>query len=181
MHKLNLGSGTKRIPGFMNLDLDPGCEPDIVIDLEREPLPFSDNSVDEIICWHVLEHIGDGFIPLMKEIYRVCTSGAWIDISVPHPRHDHFLGDPTHRRPILPDTIRMFSASWNQQMIDQGAGITPLAIQHGVNFEVIEVDYRLEPYYQELFKTIPNEQAELIVRSYNNVITEILMRVTVIK
>ena len=36
----------------------------------------------------------------MKELYRISCDQANIHISVPHPRHDDFLADPTHVRPI---------------------------------------------------------------------------------
>ena len=34
--KLNLGSGYKRVPGFVNIDSSPACKPDYVVDLEKD-------------------------------------------------------------------------------------------------------------------------------------------------
>ena len=65
--KVNLGSGFKRIEGFVNVDDDPLVEPDYIVNVEKDKLPFDDNSVEEIRAHHILEHIGDGFIPLMKD------------------------------------------------------------------------------------------------------------------
>ena len=45
------------------------------------------------------------FLGMMKELYRICRDGAEIEINVPHPRHDNFIGDPTHVRIITPDTL----------------------------------------------------------------------------
>ena len=98
--KLNLGSGLKRIDGFLNVDYDERSNPDFIVDLEKGILPFEDNSVDGIVAHHILEHIGEGFLTLMKEIYRVSKDGTIIDIEVPHHRHENFFGDPTHKRPI---------------------------------------------------------------------------------
>ena len=46
--KLNLGCGYNKYPGYVNVDHDANCSPDIVADLEGR-LPFDDSSVDEII------------------------------------------------------------------------------------------------------------------------------------
>lgn len=98
--KINLGSGYKRIDGFLNIDDDPLVEPDFLCNIEKEKLPLEDNSVDEIRAHHILEHIGSGFIGLMQELYRVAKHGAILDIVVPHHFHDNFYSDPTHCRPI---------------------------------------------------------------------------------
>ena len=60
--------------------------------------------MEEIILSHVLEHIGknpDDFIKILKEFYRICKNQALIKISVPNPRHEDFLSDPTHDRPVM--------------------------------------------------------------------------------
>ena len=61
--KINLGSGYKRIDGFLNIDDDPLVSPDFLCNIEKEKLPLEDNSVEEIRAHHIFEHIGAGFIP----------------------------------------------------------------------------------------------------------------------
>ena len=103
MIKLNLGCGSKILLGYTNIDKFDTYKPDIVHDLEKFPYPFEDNSVNEILLSHVLEHVGqnpDVFNNIIKEFYRICVHGAIINIIVPHPRHDDFISDPTHVRPI---------------------------------------------------------------------------------
>jgi len=56
--KLNLGSGNRTLPGFVNVDLpDNWCKsrPEVVADISKR-LPFDDESADEIHAYHVFEH-----------------------------------------------------------------------------------------------------------------------------
>lgn len=179
--KINLGSGSKCYVGFLNVDIDPGSNPDYVVNLEKDPLPFEDNSVSEIKAHHVLEHLGEGFFHCLKEMYRVCKHGAILDVQVPHPRHDVFLIDPTHRRPIYPDTLGMFSKARNRADIAAGGCETPLGFIYDIDLEFVHLDYVLDSYFQKMFQAIPNEQAEHIVRTCNNVIIEIHMKLMVVK
>ncbi|MFH1044955.1 MAG: methyltransferase domain-containing protein, partial [Pseudomonadota bacterium] len=58
MKKLNLGCGDKILPGYLNVDVVEsrrGFKPDVICDL-HQLTPFEDNSVDEILSVHVVEH-----------------------------------------------------------------------------------------------------------------------------
>lgn len=179
--KLNLGSGYHKPEDYINIDYDPKTKPDYVIDLETDKLPFEDSTIDEVLAHHVLEHIGNGFIHLIKEIYRVCKNGAIIDIRVPHPRHDCFLIDPTHKRPIYPLTMEMFSKRKNEMFIAEGGGESTLALQYDVDFELLTHDFQIDPYYRPIFQKATEQECEFIARSQNNVIVEIQMKLMVIK
>ena len=77
MLNLNLGSGSKRIKNYINVDKYEVFKPDIIHDLEKLPYPFDDNSVDNIILSHILEHIGQSpniFNLIMQELYRICKN-----------------------------------------------------------------------------------------------------------
>jgi len=57
-----------------------------------------------------MEHVGqtpDMFNSIIRKLYRICKNQAIMDITVPHPRHDDFLADPTHVRPIT--VLELFS------------------------------------------------------------------------
>jgi SAM-dependent methyltransferase len=54
---LNLGSGGRRHPGMVNLDVTPITGPDIVAD--GFALPFAENAFDAIFCDYVIEHVPD--------------------------------------------------------------------------------------------------------------------------
>jgi predicted SAM-dependent methyltransferase len=150
--KINLGSGLKRFDGFINVDADPAVKPDFVVNLDCSDiwLPFSDNSVVEIKAWHILEHIGDGFIPLMKELYRISKHHALLDIQVPHHQHDVFYGDITHKRPITVNAMNSFSKKYNlehQAMYNSSTGI---GLQYDLDFEIIHFDFEFDDFYKPM-------------------------------
>ena len=179
--KLNLGSGYKRFDGFLNIDSDNHCEPDYIVNLENERLPFEDNSVDEIKAHHILEHIGEGFFHLMKETYRVCENGAFVDIRVPHHWHECFINDPTHRRPITVEGMRLFSKKYNQREIDTEGSSSTLGFIFDVDFEIVSFDYIPDPFYREIVQSNTQEQNIRLFRECVNVVQETHIILVVVK
>jgi len=106
--------GHTRYDGFLNIDGDPLAKPDYLLNLETDRLPFEDSTIEEVKACHILEHIGDGFFHLMKEIYRVCKHSATMEVQTPHHRSDVWYGDPTHVRFITLDNMRLFSKTYNE-------------------------------------------------------------------
>ena len=170
--KINLGSGTKRIPEYLNIDNDIGSNPDFVVDLEKDKLPFDDNSIDGVIAHHILEHLGDGFFHCVKELYRVCKHNTIIDVRVPHPKHDTFLIDPTHKRPIYPHTLDMFSKTRNKRDMDAGGCETPIRFINDVDMFVLNHMPVLDEFWIPQFQQMSEEQCEYTARTFNNVIIE---------
>lgn len=80
--KINLGSGTKPLKGYLNVDMDPALHPDVVCDADKG-LPFKDNSVDEVYSEHFLEHVKD-IMFVIAEIKRVLKKGGKFHSRVPH-------------------------------------------------------------------------------------------------
>jgi len=105
--KLHLGCGRDLKKGYVNCDVSSDVKPDKIVDLEKK-LPFKNNSVDEIIANHVLEHIVN-FVPLMHEFHRVCKKGAKIKIRVPFYTSCEQATDPTHVREFTPFTFDYFN------------------------------------------------------------------------
>ena len=176
--KLNLGCGDKRMPGWLNVDHVPDCNPDMVVDLEKFPWPWETGSVDEILLSHVLEHLGetrDVYLGIIKEMYRVCDHNAKISIYVPHPRHDHFFWDPTHVRPILVESLQMFDQALNRKWIENKWANTPLGVYLGVDFRIESHQYVLDPIYMKKLENneISRDQVIEFMRTNNNVVQQI--------
>lgn len=104
--KLNLGCGEDYKEGYVNCDWTKDVKVDKIVDLEKK-LPFKDNSVEEILCVHVLEHITN-FVQLMNEFHRVCKKGAKIYIKTPFYTGWYQYIDPTHVRFFTPWTFKYF-------------------------------------------------------------------------
>ena len=184
--KLNLGCGPKRMAGWVNVDKSAAFQPDQIVDLERFPWPWPDASANEILLSHVLEHLGQApetFIGIMKELWRVCRPGACVRVVVPDPRHETFLADPTHVRPVILDTLALFSQAFNRQTMADGAANTPLGLMHGIDFDIAshETVYD-EPWRGRLDrKEITPEQAAEAAHTYLNVVLEHRFELTAVK
>lgn len=82
--KLNLGCGTSRFPGFINIDINKDLEPDFIVDLGKDNLPFESSTIDEIWCCHTLEHIVKKYHEnLFLEIHRVLKLKSKLYLTFP--------------------------------------------------------------------------------------------------
>ena len=184
--KLNLGCGFDHKDGWINVDSVAACNPDVLCNLEHTPWPFDDDSADEVLMSHVLEHLGKDsgtYLAIIQELYRVCADGATVTIAVPHPRHDDFLLDPTHVRPILAESFLLFSKETCERLREQGAGDTPLALILDVDFKIEKIDHRLDPVWREkmLANEITQDDVADAARSFNNVVKESTVVLRVLK
>ena len=164
--RVNLGCGYNKVEGYVNVDHDVHCNPDVIADLE-DTLPFEDSSVDEIILNHVLEHLGQDtktYFTIWKEFYRVLKDQGEIRITIPHHLHENFHHDPTHVRKVTPTGVDMFNQQRNQRQIDTGGQETTLGIQLGIDVRVQGVGYDLTPDAQ---KELEGQSFEVIDREVN--------------
>jgi SAM-dependent methyltransferase len=179
--KINIGAGYKRYPDFVNVDQDSNTNPDYQVNLETENLPFEDNTVEYVIAHHILEHLGEGYFHLLQELYRVCKNGAIIDIRVPHPNHEIFLNDPTHKRPVTVEGLRLFSKTYNQMEIARNGSSSTLGLRYNVDFEIVGFNFIHDPYYDELKKTLDKSELERLFREALNTTMEIHVKLMVNK
>ena len=121
MKELLIGCGSRRMKDlFLNnkkdfdnlttLDCVDTHHPDVVWDLRNHPLPFKDSEFDEIHAYEVLEHLAyqgdyEFFFREFTEYARILKPGGAFLASV--PAHDSVwaLGDPSHKRVIMPQNL----------------------------------------------------------------------------
>lgn len=112
--RLDIGGGANPNPGFVNIDILPLKEVDIVWDLEEFPWPLPDESVITATASHVLEHINPHkgvFIKFMDEVWRVLKPRAQFAFVVPHGESPGYIQDPTHCNMINETTMHYFDPS----------------------------------------------------------------------
>lgn len=90
--------------GLVTLDYEARHNPDVIHDLHN-PLPFDDNSADEIHAYECLEHVGQQgdykfFFRQFSDFWRVLKDGGVLFGTVPLPTSVWAWGDPSHTRVI---------------------------------------------------------------------------------
>jgi len=131
MHVLHLGCGRKKLEAadlfryvglgmdasdvcVTHVDADPRLNPDIVCRLGAEALPLPDDSVDMVIVWHVLEHIGQQgqtaeWFAFWEDLYRVLVPNGWVYGECPYYSSLWAWSDPTHTRAISEHSFVFFA------------------------------------------------------------------------
>ena len=91
--RIELGCGSNRRQGFYGIDVRPSASTDLVLDVERQPLPFPDDSIDYVYSSHMFEHLEASGSPIqtLKEIVRVCHNGATVEIWTPYGKSNDGL------------------------------------------------------------------------------------------
>jgi len=180
--KINIGSGfVNKNSDYINIDYDPNTNPDYLINLEKDILPFDNNTVDAVIAHHILEHLGEGYFHCLQELYRVCKHGAIIDIIVPHPRHDTFIADPTHRRAITVLGLQLFSKKANKLSRDQKFSSSCLGEYYNIDFEILTYKYIPDFEQINILKNMSQFDLESYSIQHNNIISEIHITLVTVK
>lgn len=110
------------------MDINPDHKPDVVHDLMVLPLPFADNTFDEIHAYEVLEHTGQQgdwrfFFAQFMEFYRILKPDGSLFATCPAPDSDWAWGDPSHTRIVHPLNLTFL----NQPEYTNQVGKTPMS------------------------------------------------------
>ena len=116
--RLDLGCG-KRFAfheGFIGVDANKACKPDVVWDLTVTPWPWESDSVDEVVSVHFLEHLtGPERNIFMNELWRVLKLGAKAKFQVPYYSSQRAIQDWTHQWPPLSErSFLYFNRGWRE-------------------------------------------------------------------
>jgi SAM-dependent methyltransferase len=107
MRILDVGCGIHKKPGSIGIDRNPNTKADVLVELDRFPYPFRDNSFDGLQAVHVIEHVSD-VIKAMEEFHRIVRPGGEVFIVTPHYTDFSSFCDPTHRWHLNSYSLRYF-------------------------------------------------------------------------
>ncbi len=168
--KLNVGCGRTVIPGWVNLDLHAGPGVDVAFDLERcaaESLPLPDDSVEEFLLSHVLEHTRAP-LPMMQELHRIAEPNARMMVRCPYGASNDADEDPTHVRRIFEGSFGYFSQPYYWRA-DYG---------YRGDWAVEEMALALYPW---VYESVSREEHVAAVRQRRNIVREIVVILRAVK
>lgn len=139
MSELLLGCGSSRAKKLqvngraewsdvVTLDYNGDHKPDVVHDMGQLPLPFTDDSFDEIHAYECLEHVGTQgdykfFFAQFSDLWRILKPDGVLLGTVPLPSSPWAWGDPSHTR-LIPKESFVFLC---QPQYEAQVGITPMS------------------------------------------------------
>src|SRR4051794_22786124 len=81
--RIDLGCGSVKKEGTLGVDILPLPGVDHVVDVEAQPIPFADQSVEYVHSSHFLEHAQNP-TRIFAEISRVCADRARLELWTPY-------------------------------------------------------------------------------------------------
>lgn len=116
--------GSKEWENLTTLDYNPDHRPDVVWNLMDFPLPFEDNTFDEIHAYEVLEHTGSQgdykfFFAQFSEFWRVLKPNGHMLATCPSRHSAWAWGDPSHTRVLQQEHLIFLSQKEYAKQIGQ--------------------------------------------------------------
>lgn len=113
---------------LVTVDLVADHNPTIVMDLNDENWPFSENQFNEVHAYEVLEHLGQqgNFQEFFRTFYNIwyCLKpGGFLCASVPSVTSPWAWGDPGHTRLITPESLTFLMQSEYEKQV----GVTAMS------------------------------------------------------
>lgn len=183
-------------PGWVNVDKykNPGVQE--TIDLFQFPWirgsnnsPFNDDSIDEIYCGHIVEHIPhkvgvhpmipvnwsrhyhemtatiDGFFIFFAEIYRLLKPGGLIHIRAPYALSTPALADPTHTRYLVPGSFSYLGGDNSEAPFNYHLPMKFEVIENGVQLRFTAHGAKLIEAWRDSMSAINPEDEEAFKRA----------------
>lgn len=169
--KLNVACGNNKIKGYWNIDSEETNEPDQIVDILKE-FPFEDNSADEIIFFHAIEHIEERYHHyLLSQFHRVLKSNACLYISYPEFTKvaGNYITNYRGMRDFWKQTIyglQRYPGDFHVSLMDTQYFV-PVLQECGFHY----IEYKSE--VPDIFNTIVRCQKGKIPNTYENLIAKV--------
>lgn len=152
MKQLLIGAGNSRVKkietpdrspdwdDLTTLDFDAASKPDIEHDLNALPLPFGDDTFDEIHAYCVLEHCGRQgdfrfFFDQWAEFWRILKPDGRFYGQTPFYGSKWAWGDPSHSRIVSLESLVFLSQQSYREQVGKTA-MTDFRSLYTADFEV---------------------------------------------
>lgn len=146
--RLNLGCGKYPLYHFTNIDQYENVKPDVVADALN--LPYEPESVDEIYCGHLLEHLTfDEGQKALKHWRRLLKPGGVIGITVPDfdVLARRYLANPIAEQLITLNELYIYSyVQESHHRYCYGEALLMFAMEQA-GFKHLEKMPRIHPYF----------------------------------
>lgn len=183
---IDIGCGNWKEEGYYGLDIFDGPLVDQIIDLEKDSLPFRDNSIEHAVTFHALEHI-QNLEWVIREIWRVLKPNAQLFICVPYfDTHINFA-NIFHKQSFNEHSFRFYTSEKYTQCLPERIWkyhFTPTwGLKGSANtvfdteFKCLKIEFDYFPEYKKL-TDIEKEKARL---SKHNVVHNICFYLQTIK
>lgn len=102
--RFDIGCGKNKKEGFTGVDVRKFEGVDVVLDAGKKKWPWKANSVDEVHCSHMIEHLTPPErIHFVNELFRVLKPEGFCTLIAPYWAASRAYGDLTHQWPPISD------------------------------------------------------------------------------
>ncbi len=158
--EVDLGCGKDKIRGAIGIDINPDSDADIILDIEKEPIPLKNHSVDRVWAKQFIEHF-ENPIPILKEVCRILRDRGEIVIEVPHYSYyvSHGLG---HRHYYsYHEVVRMLTRDCGMEIVKAEITFYKTFRMFGIKWLANKSPENYERFWAYLF---PAENIKAIAR-----------------
>jgi len=141
IEKILYPGNAKEFASPVTLDINPDHRPDVIWDLECLPLPFQDDTFNEIHAYEALEHTGtqgdhEFFFAQFSDFWRILKSDGLLFGSSPALNSPWVWGDPGHSRVITPQSFVFLDQMQYEKQIGKTA-MSDYRYIYSADFELI--------------------------------------------
>lgn len=119
-----------------------------LFDIEREELPFADNSFDGAVCGEVLEHLTADPIKMLATIHRILKPHGWLVLTTPNVANLQNILALLHGRNVYRPYEAVFGPTWRHNREYTAGEVVELLTTTGFIVDYIAVEQALAPGQQ---------------------------------
>jgi ubiquinone/menaquinone biosynthesis C-methylase UbiE len=161
--RLNLGSGNRPLPGYVNVDVRERPGVDVVADAVA--LPFEDDSVAEVQASSLLEHFRDPY-EVLDEAHRVLAADGVLVVRVPSPWSQAGTLDPSHVFLADLKQWRQILAGYFEQVRVRPEGVRYRDNRLMVAFQYAAIHVLRMAEYAQVWVLVASRKRPVPVRAY---------------